>query len=204
MCENSEYINPLDIVFFFSTEEKVADFFNYFILNTQKLSNTNDQKTFISPIVYIKNAFVFNIDYNYLVQSIATWSGIEQIYKDFKIDDIDNEKNQYTYQMFLIKGLFEYVYGLVWLRDSIDTSKYSEKIVKLKPRFCNMLVLKKQNCFAQFFAVPFSKRALKSLLSRETYLALLKLSKYRYEQLAFGHKQYSVLDLSVRKELAKF
>ncbi|MCL4432167.1 MAG: hypothetical protein M1300_07595 [Epsilonproteobacteria bacterium] len=204
MHQNIKYTNHLDIVFLFSTEEKVADYFNFLILITQKLSDENDQKTFISPIVYIKNAFVFNIDYNYLIQSIATWSCIDQIREDFKIDDIDNEKNQYTHQMFLIKGLFEYVYGLVWLRDSIDTSKYSGRIVRLQPRFCNLLVLKNQNNFAQFFAVPFSKRALKSLLSRETYLALLKLSKNRYEQLAFGHKQYSALALSVRKELAKF
>ncbi|MCL5272494.1 MAG: hypothetical protein M1486_04175, partial [Gammaproteobacteria bacterium] len=89
MHQNIKYTNHLDIVFLFSTEEKVADYFNFLILITQKLSDENDQKTFISPIVYIKNAFVFNIDYNYLIQSIATWSCIDQIREDFKIDDIE-------------------------------------------------------------------------------------------------------------------
>lgn len=204
MYQNFEYRNPLDIVSLFKKQEDLVDFFSYLIKRIQELSiNANNPDTFISPIVYVRKAYVINIDYNYLIQSIATWSGIDRICMDFLLKDFENETNS-PYSMFLIKGLFEYVYGLIWLRDSIDTSKYSGKTVKPKPRFYNILVLKKKNNATLFFAVPFSSSALKSFLPREIYVELLWLSKGRYQQLAFGKTQYSQLDLNIRNVLKKF
>lgn len=163
----------------------------------------NDSETFILPIVYIKKAYVFNVDFNYLVQSIADWSGIDQIRKDFLLLDFENEANS-AHAMFLIKGIFEYFYGLVWLVDKINTSKYSGGIVKIKPHFFNITVLKNGDHSALLLAVPFSKSALKSLLPRNVFVALLWLSKKRYQQLAFGHAQYLKLDLKTQRDLKKF
>lgn len=202
MHQNFEYTSPLDIVFLFNIRENLIDFFSFLIEKTQNLSASSDQETYVSPIVFIRKAYVFSIDYNYIIHTISDWSGIEAIRSDFILNNFENENSPNA--MFLIKGLFEYYYKLVYFSEKVDTSKAYGGVIKPKARFFNVSVFEKGGSYTLILSVPFSRYGLKVLLPRSLFAQMLLLGKPRYQQLAFGKTQFSKLDLKIRRNLNKF
>lgn len=204
MNKNLNYTNPLDIASLFRTKDDLIEFFSYLIKRTHALSQCSDHhETYVSPIIYVRTACVYSVDYNYLIASIAEWSGIDQIVLDYGIRDYDNDINN-ARGLFLIKGVFEYIYELIWLSDKVDTSKYSGKIVKIKPRFFNLIVFKQGNVSALLYSVPFLENSLRSLLPWDVYATLLLFEKIRYEQTAFGEYAVSRLGSNILRDLKRF
>lgn len=203
MHQNFEYISPLDIVSLFNRRENLIDFFSFMIEKTQKLSDSSDKERYISPIIFVQKAYVFSIDYNYMIHTIADWSCIEAIRSDFILNNFENE-NSSPNAMFLIKGLFEYFYKLVYFSEKVDTSKSYGGVIKPKARFFNVSVFEKGGSYTLILSVPFSRYALKVLLPRPLFAQMLLLGKPRYQQLAFGQSQFNRLDLNIRRALKKF
>lgn len=202
MYQNFEYTSPLDIVSLFNRRENLIDFFSFLIEKTQKLSDSSDKERYISPIIFVQKAYVFSIDYNYMIHTIADWSCIEAIRSDFILNDFENE-NSSPNAMFLVKGIFEYFHKLVYFSEKVNTLKSNQEVIKIKARFFNISVFEKQGNYALILSVPFSKNALKSLLPRPLFAQLLLLSKPKYRQIAFGQTQFFRLNLKM-SELKKF
>lgn len=203
MHNNHKYTGPLDIVSLFNKRENLIDFFSFLIEKTQKLSTSSDQETYVSPIIFVRKAYVFSIDYNYMIHTIADWSGIEAIRSDFILKNFENEIPSPN-AMFLIKGLFEYFHKLVYFLEKVDTSKFSGGVIKPKTRFFTVSVFEKGGINTLILSVPFSRYTLKALLPRPLFAQMLLLSKSRYRLLAFGQSQFYKLDLKIRRELRKF
>lgn len=203
MYQNLKYTSPLDIVFLFNKRENLIDFFSFLIERTQTLSDFSDKETYISPIIFVRKAYTFSIDYNYIIHTIADWSGIEAIRADFIVCDFENETTS-SNAMFLIKGIFESFYKLVYFSAKVDTSKFSGGIIRPKARFFNVSVFEKGESYTLILSVPFSRYTLKPLLPRPLFAQMLLLGKSRFQQIAFGQSQFNRLDLKIRKELKKF
>lgn len=183
------YETPLDIAIAFNTRNDIAEFLSFLIDKNRELvdANRSDQE-FLPPIVFNIKGRAFNIDYNFIIDTVAIWLGEDTIFDDFRMNESQNESSLRN-AFFLIVGIFEQYFGVVFMNNPrVDLARYKNRqIIDVSPRFYNMIIMKNGSNFRRYSAVGFSASAVKKLVSSDEYAILMTNScNPSFELAAFG------------------
>lgn len=190
---NSEYSTPLSVASFFQTFVDVSEFISFVVSKVSELKTMNENdKEWVSPIVYSRPGKAFNIDYNFLVMCLSEWTGKDAIEGDFLLTETATSQ-VVNNGMFLIVAIFENYYDLVRVRQkTIDLTKFKTmRSFNITDKFYNVMVIQNGDNFKRFSAIPFSGSMLKSTISAEDFETLSMVSdRDDYVQVAFGINQF--------------
>jgi hypothetical protein len=188
-----DYYTAMDIGSAFRSKNDVGEFLEAMIRDDAELYIENEGvNDFIPPIVYNDAGKVFNVDYNFLVNSLSKWLDDPVVNDDFILTE--NAKAEVLKNaMHLIVGIFENYYDVVRVRQKkVDTSKFkSNKPFEIKDKFYNLIVIRNKENLKRFSAVPFSASTLKGMLHEKDYALLVSMSnRDTLEQVVFGAVKY--------------
>jgi len=190
-----EYYGPMDIASAFSDTTEIGNFLIHLINAVNDLSSNSKNDDFIPHVFYSEMGKSFNIDYNFLIKTLDEYHDNAGIKEDFLLSESPS-KSMLKNGSFLIASIFEDYYEIVRIRQrKLDISKLkTQRIVEIKDKFYNILVVKNGDNLKRFSAVHFSASEVKKMIPEKNYNLLNSLSnKSSFEQVAFGIKQYSDL-----------
>lgn len=187
------YSSAISIGNAFLFKSDVVQFVDSLIEDVALLKVNNTEADFIPPMVYNEKGKVFNVDYNFMINSLSYLHGEDGIKNDFMIvEGMDSAviKNA----TFLVAGILEGYYGVVRINPTtLDMSRYTNKSQKvdISTIFYNVVCIKNGKNVRRFSAVPFSASVVKNLVSEESFDALMKVAKSdSFEQVVFGKYPY--------------
>lgn len=187
-----QYGNPLSIVNVFMSAETTRKVIESIIEDVVELAEKNkDDPSFIPPIVYNDKGKSFNMDYNYMIHSVAWYTGDESIEYDFGLTTGGDEYKT-KYARFLVCSILEEWYELVWLNPkSVDLSRFKTmKKFDISKKFFHPICVKNGENLRYFSAVPFNSIRLKKFISEEFFMMLKRVTdSAKYEQVVFGEHQ---------------
>lgn len=184
---------PLTIVNVLDSEEKLAEMFDGMVEELERLVEENaDDPEYIPPIVYSEQGKAYNVEYNFLVHSIAWVSGEEAIERDFKL-----AKNMSSvlmkYATFLSCGMFEDFYEVARINvTKVNVSKYKTAgSIDIIRRPFNPICIKNGENLVRFNAVHLNGMKLKKAMSEDAFSRLEAIAKQeKFEQVSFGENQF--------------
>lgn len=188
-----EYRGPLDIASAFRSKSDVGSFIEYMIGQVNEMILKSGGVGYIPPFIYSIQGKVFNLDYNYMIKSLDDYLDNVGVKEDFYLTE--NPSNiTLKNALHLVTGVLDDYYDVVRIRQrSLDISKVrSGRIVEIKNRFYNVLVIRNGDNVKRFSAVPFSASEVKKIVSEVAYNVLDSIANREcFEQVAFGIVQYS-------------
>lgn len=193
MARIFSYYGPLDIGSAFPSKKDVGTFIEYMIERLHEMALENKREDFIPPVVYSGKGKVFNFDYNFLVNCLDDYHDNVGIKDDFFLTD-NPSKTVIKNGLFFVTSILDDYYNVVRVRQrTLDTSRLrSVRVVEIKDRFFNLLVIANGDNVKLFSAVPFSAFEVKRIISDSVYNLLMNISNNeRFEQVVFGISQYS-------------
>jgi hypothetical protein len=186
------YSSSLSLACAFLFKSDVETFTESLIEDVSLLVVNNTKADFIPPIVYNEMGKCFNVDYNFMVDSLSNLHGEIGIKNDFSITEgMDSAARKNA--MFLVVGILEQYYGLVRNnKNYLDITKFKKMEKKdISQVFHNVVCIKNGKNVRRFLAVPFSASVVKSLVSEESFNSLMKVAKSdSFEQVVFGSYMY--------------
>jgi hypothetical protein len=188
-----EYDFPLSVMNLLLSSVHLKNFIESMIDDVVKLNNENAHKAdYIPPIVYSAMGRAFNVDYNFLVKSLAYFGENESIEYDFVLKE-GMSTDRYKLAHFLVVSVLEDYYELVRLNNNqLDVSKYrNARSVSIAKRFHNVVCIQRGENIRRFRAVPFSEMNLKKLIDISSFEALDKVAnRNEFVQVVFGEHKY--------------
>lgn len=187
------YYGPTDIGSAFQSKSAVGDYLGYVISKVNDMVIENSEADFIPPVVYSTKGRVFNVDYNFLINCLDEYHDNVGIKEDFFMTESPSPAVMKNAQ-FLIVGLFDDYHDVVRIKQrSLDISKFkSMRVVEIKDKFYNVVLIRNGDNVKRFSAVPFSASEVKKLISDNAYNLLNSIAcSGSFEQVAFGVKQYA-------------
>ncbi len=185
------YYTALDVAAIFRTESDVSFFIEYMIDQIEfGFSKKGDD--YIPPIVYSSPGKVFNIDYNFLIDTLADYVREDAIIGDFELAE-SAPPRVVKNGIFLVVGIFENYYGVARVNNKkIDLTKYKSRgIIEMTDRFYNILVIQNGENIKRFSAVPFSESAIKKIIQPQRFQVLENITKKdKLKQIVFGLGRY--------------
>ena len=184
------YYTVLDVAAIFRTESDVCFFIEHMIDRLEFATRKGDD--YIPPIVYSSPGKVFNIDYNFLVDSLADFVREDAIIGDFELAE-NAPPHAVKNGLFLVVGIFENYYGVARVNNKkIDLSRYKSRgVIEMTDRFYNILVIQNGENIKRFSAVPFSESAVKKIIQPQKFQSLENITKKdKLKQIVFGLGRY--------------
>jgi len=188
-----DYDFPLSVINVFLSKVHLKSFVESMIDDVVKLNNDNAHKAdYIPPIVYNAMGRAFNVDYNFLVRSLAYFTENESIEYDFVLKE-GMSKDRHKLAHFLVVSILEDFYELVRLNSNqVDIGKYrNAKKINIDKRYHNTVCIRRGTNIKRFKAVPFNELSLKSLIEAYSFEMLSNVANNsEFEQLVFGEHKY--------------
>ena len=193
------YYGALDIGSVLLSRRDLGEFVEYMIGRLNEMIMENRDDDFIPPVVYSVQGKVFNIDYNFMIICLDDYHDKVGIKEDFLLTDSPSPEVMKN-ALFLVTGVLDNYYDVVRIRQrKLDISKFKTmRMVEIKEKFYNVLLIANGNNVKRFSAVPFSGSEVKKIVSDNAYNLLNSIAcSGSFEQVAFGVKQYAEFVKSV-------
>jgi hypothetical protein len=193
MARIFSYYGALDIASAFPSKQDVGMFIEYMIQRLNEKALENKSEDYIPPIIYSEKGKVFNIHYNFIVNCLDEYLGHVGVKEDFYL--IQNPSHITLGNcLFLVESILDDYYKIVRIRQrTLDTSRLKfSRVIEIKERFYNIVVIQNGENIKRFSAVPFSASEVKKIVSDSAYNLLNSITnKECFEQVAFGLVQFS-------------